>query len=90
MSRERLRTKNLSKYCRHHRRVHVRGDCELAVNKNKKKTLERIQTRLDLTHRQINDLAELMASTFGPIVISSLIESGLKSLRQNRRKAKGK
>lgn len=52
------------------------------------KTIEHVLFRTEITRPQLRELAMLMASQFGPITISSLIEFGLAEFRKKKAKKK--
>jgi hypothetical protein len=58
------------------------------VRESHKKTIDHVITRTGISKKQIKDLSMLMASQFGPITVSSLIENGLHEFRKKRRKKK--
>lgn len=63
------------------------------MRKEQKQSIENFQLRCDLTIKQIDDISQHLASTFGPIIISSLIEHGMlvfKNRDRNKDKLKKK
>lgn len=58
------------------------------MRKAHKETLEQVRIRAGIDKKQMDHLSEMVSSTFGPIIISSMIERGLKLFREKNGKAK--
>lgn len=56
------------------------------MRKEQKEAIEMFGVRCDLTNNQIEDISIHLASTFGPLLIGSLIEHGLLVFRRRKRK----